>query len=170
MTDLKAEWTKDRSFDRYARLVRNTLGVPTSTVSLIDDGLQWTPGASGVAEPYQSTRTTPLEFSLCRFVVAGDRPLVFNDTREVPLVKQSKAVTEMGLIAYAGIPLRDVNGQTIGALCAASTEPREWSEQDLANLSDLADACSADIAGRQLADEKANGWPGATVGADDLSG
>ena len=39
---------------------------------------------------------------------------------------------------HAGVPLRTSSGAVLGSLCVVDFEPRELSENDLANLEDLA--------------------------------
>jgi serine phosphatase RsbU (regulator of sigma subunit) len=49
------------------------------------------------------------------------------------------------VIAYAGCPLVDADGVVIGSLCAIDNRPRSWTDDDLAVLADLADACSSEL-------------------------
>ena len=48
-------------------------------------------------------------------------------------------------MAYAGYPLHDLNGHPVGSLCAIDARPREWTEQELAVLEDLALACTSEV-------------------------
>ncbi|MEJ5914673.1 GAF domain-containing SpoIIE family protein phosphatase [Pseudokineococcus sp. 1T1Z-3] len=140
----------DASFDRFARLVRTQLGVPTALVSLVSAREQVLPGAVGLPEPWQQRRSSPLTHSVCQHVVATQRPLVAADVREVPELAGSLAVPALGVVAYAGVPLRDADGVVVGSLCAIDGEPREWDDADVAVLEDLGAACSSEIALRQL--------------------
>ncbi|MFC5177613.1 GAF domain-containing SpoIIE family protein phosphatase [Nocardioides taihuensis] len=148
----------DPSFDRYARMVRRTLDVPVALVSLIEDDRQVFPGAQGLPEPWQSTRETPLTHSFCQYVVTDQRPLVVADARTDGRVSDNLAIPDLGVVAYAGWPVTDHLGQTIGSLCAIDKLPRQWSEYELQGLADLAAACSAEISERvlrRLTDEEA---------------
>ena len=49
------------------------------------------------------------------------------------------------MVAYAGVPLRAVDGEPIGTLCALDYEPRKWSKDDLAILTDLAAEVIAEL-------------------------
>ncbi|KRF37427.1 GAF domain-containing SpoIIE family protein phosphatase [Nocardioides sp. Soil805] len=140
----------DPSFDRYARLVRHALGVPVALVSVVEARRQVFPGAVGLPESYQRTRQTPLSHSFCQYVVADGAPLVIADARVDPRLRDNRAIEDLDVIAYAGWPLRDHADRIIGSLCAIDSEPREWTDQDLALLEDLAAACSAEIAQREL--------------------
>ncbi len=134
-----------RSFDHYARLVRRFVGVPVALVTLVEEDRQVFPGVLGLPEPWLAARETPLTHSLCRYVVADGAPLVAEDVREVPRLADSLAVPDLGVVGYAGWPLTDASGRAVGSLCAIDTEPRAWTEEDLAALEDLARACSAEL-------------------------
>ena len=145
----------DEAFERFVRLVRRQLGVPTALVSLVGPDEQVFPGAAGLPEPWQSTRRTPLTHSFCRHVVASARPLVIEDARRVPLVRDNPAVPELGVVAYAGMPLVDVDGRVIGSLCAVDSTPRRWTDADLAVLVDLAASCSSELQLRAMRERAA---------------
>ncbi|QIG44145.1 GAF domain-containing protein [Nocardioides anomalus] len=134
-----------QSFDHYARLVRRVLGVSAATVSLVEADRQVLPGAIGLPAPYDELRETPLTHSFCRYVVADQLPLVVSDARTDPRLATSPAVTDMGVVAYAGWPVRDASGRVVGSLCAIESAPRDWSADDLEVLEDLATACSAEL-------------------------
>ncbi len=140
----------DTSFDRYARMVRNALHTPIALVTLVEGDRQVFPGASGLPEPYRSTRETPLSHSFCKHVMADDRPLVTSDARDDARLATNPAIDELGVVAYAGWPIHDHTGRVIGTLCAIDTEPRTWTETDLQLLEDLAVACSTEVSERAL--------------------
>lgn len=142
-TGLGAE--PDPMFDRFASIVQRALGVPVALVSLVDDVRQVFPGACGLAVPWQQQRQTPLSHSFCQHVVTSAEPLVIEDARTDPLVAANPAITDLGVIGYAGIPLTDADGLVLGSLCAIDTSPRGWTAAELALLSDLAAACSESL-------------------------
>lgn len=135
----------DASFDHYARLVRRFLRVPTALVTIVEADRQIFPGASGLQEPLLSTRQTPISHSYCQYVVADKRPLVVSDARNDPRLATNPAIADYGAIAYAGWPVVDGDGFTVGSLCAIDTEPREWEDEEILVLKDLALACSAEL-------------------------
>ncbi|HWS38787.1 MAG TPA: SpoIIE family protein phosphatase [Actinoplanes sp.] len=142
-TGLGAE--PDPMFDRFASIVQRTLGVPVALVSLVDDVRQVFPGACGLAVPWQQQRQTPLSHSFCQHVVTSAEPLVIEDARTDPLVAANLAITDLGVIGYAGIPLTDADGLVLGSLCAIDTSPRRWTAAELDLLTDLAAACSESL-------------------------
>lgn len=146
----------EESFDRATRLASRLLGVPVSLVSVVTDRRQFFKSATGLAEPWSSQRQTPLSHSFCQHVVADDDPLAVADARRHPLVADNAAVQAMDVIAYLGVPVHDEDGNALGALCAIDHSPRQWDEQDLEVLEDLAEFLRTELrlraASRQLAD------------------
>ena len=97
--------------DRYARLLRRSLGVPVALVS-----------SSRLREP-----------------------VAIPDVSRESGWSGPAEVDGHTVVAYAAWPLTDLDGHSLGALCAIDSEPREWSEGDLLLMQDLAAACSAEL-------------------------
>ncbi|MFI5721484.1 GAF domain-containing SpoIIE family protein phosphatase [Streptomyces cyaneofuscatus] len=135
----------DEGMERFARLAAELVGVPVALVSLVEPARQVFPGMVGLADPWAESRQTPLTHSLCQHVVAEARPLVLTDAREDARTCESLAIPDLGVVGYAGMPLTDGDGHVLGSLCAIDTEPRQWTQQELVLLEDLAAACSAEL-------------------------
>lgn len=144
----------DPGMDRFARLVARLLRVPAALVSLAEDGHQILPGMLGLPEPWAGRRTLPHSHSLCRFVVASGQPLVVSDVRADDRLRTSPAVADLGMVAFGAMPLTDGEGLVLGALCAIDHEPRTWDAGELADLEDLAAACSAELCLRILSAQR----------------
>ncbi|WP_305789632.1 SpoIIE family protein phosphatase [Symbioplanes lichenis] len=140
-----AEAAPDPAFDRFASLVHRMLGVPVALVSLVDDRRQYFPGEVGLGEPWAGKRETPLSHSFCRHVVTEGVAKVFPDARIYAQVRDNLAIPDLGVVAYAGVPLNDAEGRTLGSLCAIDTRPRAWTADELAILTDLAEACASEL-------------------------
>jgi len=131
--------------DRLTRLVTQLRGVPVALVSLVDDRGQHFPGLTGLGGWAGAQRSTPLSHSFCKHVVTSETALIVTDASLHPLVRDNAAHTELGVVAYAGVPLRTGDGHTYGALCAIDTSPVAWTAEQLAILEDLAAAAMAEI-------------------------
>ncbi|MBB2902694.1 serine phosphatase RsbU (regulator of sigma subunit) [Kineococcus radiotolerans] len=149
----------DGDFDRFARLGTLVLGVPVALVSMVSRDGQVFPGAVGLPEPWQTLRRTPLTHSLCRYVVTSGEVFTVEDARLDPLTADSLAIPDLGVVAYAGAPLRlpdpltgvaDPDAPVVGVLCAIDGRPRRWSAAQVEVLEDLAAACSAELGLRVL--------------------
>ncbi|MGW5851025.1 SpoIIE family protein phosphatase [Streptomyces sp. NPDC055254] len=135
----------DTGMDRFARLVTRLLRVPMAFVSLVAEDRQVLPGMIGLPEPWAAGRALPLSYVPGQYVAACGQPLVVPDTRADARLRADAAVTDLGAIAYAGMPLTDANGLVLGSLCALDRAPRSWEDEELTDLADLAAACSADL-------------------------
>ena len=135
----------EESFDRFTRLASHTLAAPIALLSLVDRERQFFKSARGLAEPWASRRGTPLSYSFCKHAVASGAPFVVEDARGTPAVRDNRAVGELGILAYAGMPVRSGEGYVLGTLCVMDHRARSWSTQQLAALRDLADCVSEEI-------------------------
>src|ERR1700720_377738 len=93
------------AFDRLTELAAQLLDAPVALITLIEADRQFFLSASGLPEPIASVRQTPLDYSICQFAVAAGRPYIVDDARTEPLLAGNSAVTDLGVVAYAGIPL-----------------------------------------------------------------
>ena len=73
------------------------LNAPVALVSLIDEDRQFFKSAIGVEE-----RETPLSHSFCQHAIASREPLIVEDAREHPLLKQTRRSRSPHSVAYAG--------------------------------------------------------------------
>ncbi|BAR98186.1 histidine kinase/response regulator hybrid protein [Blastochloris viridis] len=126
-------------------MVARTLGVPIALFSLVDDHRQFFKSAFGLAEPWASRRGTPLSHAFCQHVVARDAPFSVEDVDTHEVVAANPAMRELGIAAYLGVPVRDRDGQVLGALCAVDIEPHPWSDEAVAVLADFAALVEGEI-------------------------
>lgn len=127
----------EEQFDRITRLASAVLGVPVALVSLVDDHRQFFKSQHGLPEPWASRRETPLSHSFCQHVVSQAAPLIVSDAREHPLVRDNLAISDIGVVAYAGIPIQSSDGHVIGSFCAIDTQVREWTDSEIETLRQL---------------------------------
>ena len=133
----------ETSFDRLTRLTSRLLGAPTALVSLVDRDRQFFKSQVGLAEPFASERQTRLSHSFCPWVVSDRDALVVGDATQHPVLAKNLAVRDMGVVAYAGVPLAGRDGQAIGSFCAIDSIPREWSDREMETLRDLGQVAEA---------------------------
>ncbi len=131
--------------DRIARLASRLLNVPVGLVSLVSDTEQHFPGMHGLSGWPAEQRGTGLSYSFCQYVVSGNAPLVIQDTARHLVMRHSPARIELGVVAYAGVPLRTGTGEVLGALCVINTQAVEWTTDQIDTLEDLAAAAMAEI-------------------------
>ncbi len=135
----------EEAFDRLARLAVRLLKVPIVLISLVDEDRQFFKSHIGLPEPWASASQTSLAHSFCQYVVATAGPLVVTDARVHPLVGENRAIDELGVIAYAGVPLLTLEGHVLGAFCAIDSHPHDWADEELCILRDLAASVMTEI-------------------------
>lgn len=139
-----ADGAADESLDRLTRIAATAVRAPVSLATVVGADAQFLPGAFGLGEPWATSRGTPLSHSFCRHVLGG-RPLVVEDATVDPVVRHNPAIQELGVVSYAGVPLRVGDSGIVGALCAIDHRPRSWSTHDVTVLSEMAPAAAAAI-------------------------
>lgn len=138
-------------FDRLARLAAHVLHAPVALVSLVDEDRQFFKSCLGLPEPWASRRESPLTHSFCQHAVASREPLLVTDAREHPVLRDNLAIRDMGVIAYAGIPLIDHHGHALGTLCVIDSQPRHWTSHQIELLADIAASVVTEISLAQRA-------------------
>ena len=136
---------EEETFNRFTRLASAILKIPVALVSLVDRDRQFFKSSFGLPEPWATKRETPLSHSFCQHVVSTNEPLSVADARTHPLLQHNLAIADLGVIAYLGMPLTTTEGYTLGSFCAIDTQPREWSDEDVEILRDLADLIAEKI-------------------------
>src|SRR5690242_11744648 len=79
---------REEAFDRIARLIKLSLGVETSIVSLIDSHRQWYKAAIGTP-----LSEVPIEDTFCRVVLRDKAPLLVSDASEDVRFRDNPHVT-----------------------------------------------------------------------------
>ena len=128
---------------RLARLAAAVLGAPAGAVTLVDQA-----GALVLGREGPDLGMLPF----CRLVAGRRQPLLVRDSRHA-FDHVDADLRDAGLRdaadhpvrAYAGVPILTADGHCLGALCAGAPEPREWGEDDLALLRDLAMAAATEM-------------------------
>lgn len=133
----------EETFDRLTRLASRLLGAGAALVSLVDNERQFFKSQIGLAQPWAGARQTRLTHSFCQWVVSGREQLVVEDANAHPALRGNLAVRDMGVVAYAGVPLKDRNDRVLGSFCAIDARRRAWSDEDLETLRDLGQVSEA---------------------------
>jgi diguanylate cyclase (GGDEF)-like protein/PAS domain S-box-containing protein len=148
-----AETGPEEAFDRLTRLARRALGVPVALLTLVEADRLTIKSADSGDEAWRPARHVPLSHTFCRHVVDAGRPFVVGDARETRATREETAATELGVAAYAGVPVVDGEGHVLGALAVLDAAPRRWAPDELAVLDDLAAAAAGELRLRALARE-----------------
>ena len=130
---------------RLARDARRTLDVPTVCITLLDGERQHFVAAEGLSSSLEEARSTPMSHAFCFFTVGRGRPMIVPDARQHDDLRDNPAIAEHECVAYVGVPVNTVEGQTVGAFCATDVVPRFWSREQVDTLNELADRAASRI-------------------------
>lgn len=117
------------SLNRFVEAAKRHFGVDAAWVSVIDGDRQFY-----AANTAPTGRSAPLELTHCRVTIAGDEPVVVENSLRDPRFKDSPLIDLSQQRFYAGVPLKDDQGRNIGTFCVSSVVPRSSrsvSETDL---------------------------------------
>lgn len=135
----------EEAFDRLTRLASQILDTPVSLVSLVDADRQFFKSYFGLPEPWASARETPLSHSFCQYVVATNEPLIVEDARQHPVLRDNRAVPDLNVIGYLGMPLITTDGVALGSFCVIDGKPRQWTPREIEIVRELAFSVMTEI-------------------------
>jgi len=103
----------EADFDDIAQVASALCGAPVALVTLVDRHRQWFKAHVGV-----ELTETPIEQSICVHGLGSDAVLIIPDLTQDPRTRRNTLVTpEDGIRFYAGAPLIDPDGTSLGMLC-----------------------------------------------------
>ncbi|PKG84979.1 GGDEF domain-containing protein [Colwellia sp. 75C3] len=136
----------EERFERLTRMAKRMFGVPIALVSLIDENRQWFKSSIGV-----DVSETSREISFCGHAILGESVFIVQNACEDPRFADNPLVlNEPNIRFYAGCPLK-VNGQKLGTLCIIDQTPRDFDEEDVQLLKDLAAMVERELTAIQMA-------------------
>ncbi|HBH39045.1 MAG TPA: sensor domain-containing diguanylate cyclase [Curvibacter sp.] len=138
----------EESFDRLTRLAAKLTGSPATFVSLVDRGRDFYKSAYGFGEPLATLRQLEGR-TFCHYALMSEGPLVLDDVTRESVFCDVPTVQSLGVRAYAGVPLVTSEGHVLGSFCAIDFKPKQWSEQDVDVLTELAHSAIREIELRQ---------------------
>jgi PAS domain S-box-containing protein len=148
-----ADLSPEEPFDRLTRLAAAICSAPTALIAFVSEDREHFKSWHGLPEPLASLRQTPLTHSICQYAVASRKPLVVPDAAHDPVLATNPAVTELGVGAYAGAPLITSDGHCLGTISVLDWKPREWTDEQVTLLEDLAATAVTELElRRELAD------------------
>lgn len=108
-------------FDDLTKLAASILEVPICLISLVDEHRQWFKSKQGL-----DADETPRDISFCQHAILSPELFEINNALNDPRFVDSPLVQQGPNIRfYAGAPLTDEEGDSIGTLCAIDSVPRE---------------------------------------------
>lgn len=129
-------------FDRITRLACRHFEIHTALVTIVYKEIQWFKSLQGM-----NACSTDREVSFCGHALVNEEALVVENALLDPRFFDNPLVLEGPKIRfYAGQPIKDAFGLTIGTLCLIDSTPRNFSDEDRQDLRDFARLVEAEIA------------------------
>ncbi len=111
----------EEALDRIIRVVSLMFEVPIALISLVDENRQWFKACIGLP-----VRETPRQISFCGHAILEEGLFLIPDATRDERFADNPLVTGAPHIRfYAGVPLHNQDGHTIGTLCLIDQAPRE---------------------------------------------
>ena len=133
------------SLDRLTQLASKMSGSPIALISIVAEERQFFKSAVGLPEPLDLSLETSLDYSFCQHVVATQEPLIAEDVRTVPLLRENLSIRDFGIVSYLGLPLIVEGGICVGTFCVMDQRPRQWTPEQVEILQELAIFATRDI-------------------------
>ncbi|WP_219418287.1 SpoIIE family protein phosphatase [Pseudonocardia nigra] len=134
------------AMDRLAELAATVMDAPIGMVVLVDDRRQHLVGLAGTDVAGSLRREMPIALGYCpATTLAAGKPICIEDAADDPDFADHPAHRELGFVAYAGAPLRDADGQLLGALCVTDTHAHPWRAADRRALEALAESVVSEL-------------------------
>lgn len=132
----------EERFDRITRLVARFFNVKICLICLVDSDRQWFKSKVGL-----DTCETGRDISFCGYTILHPDILVVTDATKDERFSANPLVTDEPHIRfYAGAPVREPSGQSIGTLCMIEPVAREFSNDEKQVLREFADMVEHEIA------------------------
>jgi signal transduction histidine kinase/CheY-like chemotaxis protein/HPt (histidine-containing phosphotransfer) domain-containing protein len=138
-------------FDQLTATAARLLAAPITLLTVVDHDRQYFKSTWGTDGSWG--RETPLDRSVCQYVVQSGDPLLIGDLRQEPLTRGNPAVCDGGVVAYAGAPVFSPDGAVLGSFCAIDTAPRTWTDEDRVVLQSLATLVTRELKRRSALQE-----------------
>jgi signal transduction histidine kinase len=133
------------AFDRLTRLASQALKSPVAIICILNDKQLLIKSRLGFPTEWDAIHPIPTAGTLCTRVLKTGRPLLISDVNCHKQYRDLIAFEVSGAASYACVPLITADGHPVGAFYVADRTAREWTEHEIAILSDLAGAVVSEI-------------------------
>lgn len=121
----------EQDFEDITKIASEICQTPVALITLIDSDRQWFKSNHGL-----TVTETPRDYAFCAHAInTPNEILIVEDSRQDKRFADNPLVTGyQSVIFYAGIPLINPAGFSLGTICVIDHKPRELSEKQLDSL------------------------------------
>lgn len=142
----------ERTFDDLVLLAAQVCETPVALVSFVDERRQWFKARVGLAVP-----ETPRDIAFCAHTILSDETMVVEDATKDPRFSDNPLVMgDPSIRFYAGSPLTDSNGNSLGSLCVIDNHSRSLRPEQQTALDALKRIAVHEIEQRQVSAQLAD--------------
>ncbi|MBP2462647.1 MULTISPECIES: sensor domain-containing diguanylate cyclase [unclassified Rhizobium] len=135
---ISADGPSTPELEALVKLAKDVFTTPYAAVNIVDADWHRVACQVGIR-----TSECPRDISICSRVVFDNEVVVVPDLARHPELRDLPYVLgEPGFRSYAGAPVALEPGLPVGAFCLLDTEPREFSDREIANLMHFAEVAS----------------------------
>ena len=123
----------EERFERITRLACRALESPVAAITIVQDDRQWFKSVQG----WRATEI-PMSKSLCAEVIkTGEQKIIEDTLNDLYLMSNSFVCNAPKFRFYAGYPLKNAEGETIGTFCVMDVKPKATDSHFADTLADL---------------------------------
>lgn len=140
-------------YDDVTRMASEICRTPISLISLVDADRQWFKSKHGL-----KANGTPREQSFCAHAILNPNEIfIVQDARLDDRFADNPLTTGApNVVFYAGVPLTDAEGHSLGSLCVIDSRPRTLTDNQLLALKSLARLVNTHFELRKVKTERDN--------------
>ncbi len=133
--------------------VREILKADVSDVRILK-GNRWTlKGVSGIDPSLIPSARSGTAFGRSGWIIRNRKPLLIPDASQEKALPSGETINTLGLRGYAGVPLFSRGGAVIGVLRALTYQSREFTQEEVDLLQQLANGAATAIENARLFEE-----------------
>lgn len=138
----------EERFERITRLARQALNVPIAAITVVQGHRQWFKSVIG-----WSVTELPMSKSLCSVVIEKGEPIIVENVLDnLNLMSHPLVCRKPEFRFYAGYPINDSEGRTIGTFCVIDVKARTTNENFAITLADLGEMAQRELFTIDLSD------------------
>ncbi|MEQ8706650.1 MAG: ATP-binding protein [Phaeodactylibacter sp.] len=136
----------EKDFDNLTRIASHIFKAPIALITLLDDKRQWFKSKVGL-----DIEGTPREVSFCQYAIVDGKTLIIQDAQQDERFEHNPLVTgNPNIRFYAGHPITNREGLSLGTLCVIDDKPREVTPEQIDLLQGLAETAMSLIDCRKV--------------------